>query len=554
MKEKDIENYKEQIFSIVKTIVEENFPDELILFELNWHNLWKNLCERDGTDLKNWEYKELKETEALYFPTLSRTEKRRYVSLSKTIRSVVDELLINNEKVSLEELATKTKIYGKEHGTPGFVFQRITELLYEINKSSTSDPSIDDVLDKILSSQKELEKSTSEAKMGESQSKLSPQEEKKEYKIYSHEYQENPQPASKETVLGFDNMEINERNNRFEIYFNNADGKIFVRGQLKSFKENVGGEKEQKLLYLFLANVGNFVEFSQIKEIIFHNKETISYAVIHQLKKRICEFTEGVITPFIEMKKSGTTSTKGYLINEKDLNGNLLKYCMISRSRERLREEKEQKTTPPIESKVKQPPSPLITHEQEEEITFLFKQIETSRVENREYKYIMYTEQDVKEDIETTMKCGRKLTEEWYSELQNFYPRLAEQILYILDFASEIFYFNGKQLPTSTDPKAEYNYYKALFIILLSPKGTQITFEDLYRNVTGVYDEEKARITTQHWFTVLKNRLGVKKKDLNRLFKSWKREGYKVEKEEESKFLLILETGMVQKIMKFSKS
>lgn len=221
----------------------------------------------------------------------------------------------------------------------------------------------------------------------------------------------------------------------------------------------------------------------------------------------------------------------------------------------KLDEEKsKQKTAPFYESAKGEPPSRLLPQEQEEGITFLFKRLEASQREGREYKHIMYTEQDVKEDIKTTMKCGRKLTEEWYSELQNFYPRLAEQILYIFDFASEIFYFNGKQLPTSTDPKAEYNYYKALFIILLSPKGTQITFEDLYRIVTGVYDEEKARITTQHWFTVLKNRLGVKKKDLNRLFKSWKREGYKVEKEEESKFLLILETGMVQKIMKFSKS
>jgi hypothetical protein len=188
-----------------------------------------------------------------------------------------------------------------------------------------------------------------------------------------------------------------------------------------------------------------------------------------------------------------------------------------------------------------------------EEIYYIFKQIDTSHEEDIEYKYIMYTEKDVKDDIEITLKGGRKLTEEWHSKLQNLYPTLTGKFRYILDFASEIFYFNEKELWTSTDEKTEYNYYKALAVILLYPKENQITFEKLYRGVTGTYNKAKARGSIHRWFTDLKHLLGVKKKDLNRLFVSWKGKGYKVVKKDEFNFLFILEEEMVQNMMKFSQ-
>lgn len=189
------------------------------------------------------------------------------------------------------------------------------------------------------------------------------------------------------------------------------------------------------------------------------------------------------------------------------------------------------------------------------EIKALFDQINSSQHEDLEFNYTMFTEQDVRENIEDTLRCRKKLTEEWHSEINNLYPKLAEEFLYILDFISDKFYFDGKELWTSTDEKVEYNYYKALAIILLSSKESQITFKELYVRVTSEDYVTGAKNTVQHWVTVLKHRLGVKKKDLNRLFKSWKskeKNGYEVVKESEPTFLVLLEKEMTQKILKYS--
>jgi hypothetical protein len=187
------------------------------------------------------------------------------------------------------------------------------------------------------------------------------------------------------------------------------------------------------------------------------------------------------------------------------------------------------------------------------EIKSLFEEINASQKEDLNFKYLMFMEQDVRESREKMMDSRKKLTGEWHTLLTEFYPKLAGEFLYILDFVSETFYYKGKKLWTSTAEKVEYNYYKALAVILLLPKDRLITFKELYKGVTGIYNEDKDRSSIQRWFTDLKQLLGVEKKGLNRLFTSWKGNGYKVVKGDEFKFLLILDRSMFQNIVKFSQ-
>lgn len=188
-----------------------------------------------------------------------------------------------------------------------------------------------------------------------------------------------------------------------------------------------------------------------------------------------------------------------------------------------------------------------------EKIKALFDLINSFQDEDLEFKYFMFTEQAVKDNIEDTLEGGKKLDDERHSELMKLYPALAVKYRYLFDFASEVFYFSGEELWSSDEEQAEYNYYRAMAIILLLSEGSQVTFEELYRGVTGTYSEEKARGIIQRWFTDLKNLLRVKKKDLNRIFLSWKGKGYKVVKKDEFKFLLVLDEEMFQNIMKFSQ-
>jgi hypothetical protein len=131
-----------------------------------------------------------------------------------------------------------------------------------------------------------------------------PQQEKKEYLIYSHEKPQRPYAASKKDVEELENMNFEEKGKRFDIFFSEEKNEVIIRGKVKDF---FGVRKEatqlKKLLYLFLSHVGSFVEFLEIALLIWDDPCQKS-SDIHQLRDRLVKFTGGVINPFIKPGKS----------------------------------------------------------------------------------------------------------------------------------------------------------------------------------------------------------------------------------------------------------
>lgn len=168
-------------------------------------------------------------------------------------------------------------------------------------------------------------------------------EEKKAYKIYSHEKPKKPYPASKEEVEDLRKLSSEEKNKRFHIFFDDEKGQIVVKKQIKKFVGEEGREKLRlkKLLYLILINVGNRISYSKIKFDVMRtptdkDEDDASDSAVQQLKKRLCEFTKQELFPFIEPSTKVESGAKGYLIKE-EAKGKKFKYCMILRSEEQYR-------------------------------------------------------------------------------------------------------------------------------------------------------------------------------------------------------------------------
>jgi hypothetical protein len=163
-----------------------------------------------------------------------------------------------------------------------------------------------------------------------------PEEEKREYKVYSHENSKNPKGATANDVEELEERALNEK--AFDIFFDAAKREIIVNGKRKNFIPEKGkvATYKRRLLSLFLQNVGGFVSSIKMSEIVWGEGKT-NKGTIQQMKRRVCEFTEKAITPFIEWDKAtdyidGYT-VEGYNIYKEDGKGNKFKYCLIQRSK-----------------------------------------------------------------------------------------------------------------------------------------------------------------------------------------------------------------------------
>jgi hypothetical protein len=175
--------------------------------------------------------------------------------------------------------------------------------------------------------------------------------EKNEYWIYSHEKPTKPFPASKREVDELENLSLEEKGKRFDIFFSEEKNEAITQGIVKDFSS---GKKEatqlKKLIYLFLSHVGSFVEFLEINDVVWGEQLQTSPA-IHQLKDRLIKFIGEAINPFIKSGKrivdKDNNDDQEYLrskkINENDsmksdryyiketYRGRKFKYCMIIR-------------------------------------------------------------------------------------------------------------------------------------------------------------------------------------------------------------------------------
>lgn len=163
-------------------------------------------------------------------------------------------------------------------------------------------------------------------------------DEKKEYWIYSHEKPTKPFPASKKEIDELENLSLEEKRSRFDIFFSEEKNEAITQGKVKDFST---GRKEatqlKKLLYLFLSHVGRFVGFEDINDVVWGDqlKQLKKSSDIHQLKDRLIKFIGEPIKPFITSGKSlvgkdgqNVGITDRYYIKESS-KGIKFKYCMI---------------------------------------------------------------------------------------------------------------------------------------------------------------------------------------------------------------------------------
>lgn len=105
----------------------------------------------------------------------------------------------------------------------------------------------------------------------------------------------------------------------YEIWADDEKDQILIQG-----KRSFPSDDLKKLLYLFLKNVGSYCTFVEIGEEVWGN-EFVKAGTIHQKKKRLCDLTDGVLTPHIVGK------SERYYVIERPKEGvkQGLTYCLL---------------------------------------------------------------------------------------------------------------------------------------------------------------------------------------------------------------------------------
>jgi hypothetical protein len=294
------------IHKLCQEFIEDNYSAEIIYFNEIWELYKPELKKWLNKPPKKWRFRLSKPKRVKY---LSMADSAQPIEL--TTPKVIEVISASffrvagfGEHISLEKIEEIINTYGKKLSSElglKIINYFAPLILEDLEKMKLVPTPIKEV-------KKEIEMdSRLEPKRDEFPPKVV--EEKKDYWIYSHEKPSKPHPASKEEVEKLEKV------------------KDFSRGRKEA-------TQLKKLLYLFLSNVGGFVEFEEINDVVWGDQLQKSPA-IHQLKDRLIKFTGGTIKPFI---MSGTSligkddqddrKSDRYYIKE-TYRGKKFKYCMI---------------------------------------------------------------------------------------------------------------------------------------------------------------------------------------------------------------------------------
>ncbi|MGD2091867.1 MAG: hypothetical protein PVH61_37185 [Candidatus Aminicenantes bacterium] len=309
---KKLLDLKECIYSVIRKIIKDKYPKKVLYFELGWDKLWDSICQLKDKDPHKWKIEDLRQTSSSVFSYPSEDANREVKAITLTATAIGTDLIGAKRNLSAEEKAEIVRAYIEQFSPPEYVHQDIFSAFIKTGGEAIAEP------------------------IEEKPSAKTPEEEKKEYIIYSHENQQKPYPASKEEVEKLRKLNPKKMSKRFVIYFDDEMGQIVVNGQVKRFVGKEGKEKLRlkRLLYQFLINVGKRVSYSQIKIKVmeeYKKDEEVTDSAVQQLKNRLCIFTEQEIAPFIEPCTDVEIGDKGYFIKEEN-NGIKFRYCLIIRS------------------------------------------------------------------------------------------------------------------------------------------------------------------------------------------------------------------------------
>ncbi len=304
----DIMKYKDRIYSITRKFIEEKYPKELPFFAFAWNDFLNILNQLKDKDPQEWKISDLRKTPSTAFRYPSGDVNLKLEAVGMAAFSTLADLIKLKKEPTRREIEEIIKTNIKQFNAPESVLSDILSMVIKVDGRPISSIPKD-----------EIEAFTKRSK-----------EEKKEYKIYSNEYSAKSYNASEKEVEELENLRLEEKGERFDIYYNTEKNFIILKGQEKPFKE--GGKRGSKqikpFLFLFLANVGRFVALRKIERIIWGPQETVSDDTIKQLYKRFRHFTNNIIHPFVD-HDIDERGNEGFFINEADKNGDKLKYCMI---------------------------------------------------------------------------------------------------------------------------------------------------------------------------------------------------------------------------------
>lgn len=233
----ELTEYKEQIHLMTKKIIEEHFPADLFLFELIWSNLWASICQLKDQDPREWKIEDLRLASSSDFSYPSEVANKELKAILLTFASVVSDLIAAKKNLSRVEVEDIVNTYIEQYLPPKSMHQDIISTFIKTsgNAESTSNP-----------------------EMGEPPSPLPQEEEKKEYKVYSHEFPQGEPISNGE----FERIMDDYRNGSeylFLIYQQKETG--FYYSEICKTKID---QREIRALKYFIKNPNTLISYNKI--------------------------------------------------------------------------------------------------------------------------------------------------------------------------------------------------------------------------------------------------------------------------------------------------
>lgn len=269
-----------KIYLVIKQLVKENYPNDLLLFETAWDGHRILLEEWKNKNPENWSIEDYRKLSLPFFPSPDKFEDSALFSLMMTVSAVVVSL---SGQIDHSRIKEKAKVYTKQFGTPQALEPKIVSLLVEASG---------------------LEPVEKEFVVGAD-------EEKSEEVMYVVYTDGKRIPCDGQTV-----KEFRDRKQDYTIWMDMEDEEVIID---KSEKDKPPPELMQ-LLRLFLRKTNHLCKNNDIEEFIWgvwDDNKSVSPGAIHQLKFRLIEWTGGIISPYIKSRREGYEIEKG------------LNYCLI---------------------------------------------------------------------------------------------------------------------------------------------------------------------------------------------------------------------------------
>jgi hypothetical protein len=339
IKNKDIEIYKDNIFSITKSIIKDNFSNVFPFFVMEWDSLWEQICKLKETNFKDWDI--LYQTKSPFLFSLSHMEIIGYRSVACTVVAAFDFLIGSESNPGIQGIKNFVISFGKQHNIPDSVLQDILSLIVKtrevsiipysenipvIEKEERKKDNIIPLLKPSQPKEEENKQKPSHLPGSEKGAPLLPpiKEEKKEYAIYSYEYPLDKFPEGEKITKAEYSLILRDlefQRDDYLIQINEKKNEFLIWGE-----EQKVPEPSLITLKILIRNVDSLVNYEEIFKKASHiarNNDEFYGDCRDNVQGYILELhknTNRRLTEFII-----NTRGKGYSLI---LNGKY-KYCLI---------------------------------------------------------------------------------------------------------------------------------------------------------------------------------------------------------------------------------